>query len=280
MAAAVASGMSTVVEFRAGKMNWDGRMCTADKRKGKVQLVKDAEDLHHVLWWDRDKNEKIDDYVVVQDAYLERVRKCTTGRVYVLKYTSSSVRVFFWMQEPKDDKDDELIKKFNTTIGTEIPLATQIAATIPQPATSSAMAATAAVPAAAPPANQAALQAQLLALLQNAGGQLQNVDQSRKSRVTLNSMLKADVLLTLAEDSEALAELKTHMPKDQQEDQDVIDTMHSPQLKENMKVLTQAIYSDQLPVLFTMMGLAQGPNMNEDLMETLVKALEATHKRD
>eukprot|EP00392_Amoebophrya_sp_AT5.2_P014654 g14815.t1 len=251
---------TTVVEFKAGKMAWDGKLVTPDKRKGKLQLVKDHEDLHHVLWWDRDKNEQIDDYVVVADAY-------------VLKYLSSKVRVFFWMQEPKDDKDDELVKKFNDTIGAEIPAAAPVVPGTGAASSSSAAAPGAAV--AAPAGSQAALQAQLLALLQNAGQQAQ----TRGPKVSLNSILKADVLLSLAEDAEALAELKTHMPADQKEDQDVVDTLHSPQLKENMKVLTQAIYSDQLPVLFSMLGLQGGPQMGEDMMESLCKALEQKHKQ-
>ncbi|CAD7929869.1 unnamed protein product [Amoebophrya sp. A25] len=260
----------TIVEFRAGKMDWDGKMVTPDKRKGKLQLIKDAEGLHHVLWWDREKNEKIDDYVVVEDAYLQKVNKCTTGRVYILKYTSSSVRVFFWMQEPKDDKDVDMIKRFNDAIGADIPAPPPAAA-----ASAIAGSGSAASSSAAAAGGNAALQAQLLALLQNAN--LQGLP-SRGPRVSLSNILKPDVLLTLAEDAEALRELKTHMPSSQQEDQDVVDTLHSPQLKENMKVLSEAIYSDQLPTLMTMMGLPGGGNGSEDPMEVLAKALEQKHK--
>lgn len=264
------TAMTTIVEFKAGKMDWDGRMVTPDKRKGKLSLLKDGEDLHHVTWTDRDKNEKIDDWVVVQDAYLERVQKCTTGRVYVLKYLSSKIRLFFWMQEPKDDKDEEMIKKFNDGIGAEIP-AKAVAANTGAGAASGAAGSTGAAGAAAP-GSQAALQAQLLAMLQ--GVQVQ----PRGPRVTLNNMLKPETLLTLAEDAEALAELKTHMPKEQQSDQDVVETLRSPQLKQNMSVLSQAIHSDQLPTLFTMLGLRGGPQPGEDPMESLIKALEQKHK--
>lgn len=112
---------SPIVEFRAGKMDWDGKLVTPDKRRGKLALVKDESDLLHVVWTDRDRGTKIDDYVVVQDAYLQRVHKCTTGRVYLLRYTSSKLRLFFWMQEPSAERDAELVAKFNSAIGADIP---------------------------------------------------------------------------------------------------------------------------------------------------------------
>ena len=75
------------------------------------------------------------------------------------------------MQEPKDDKDAELMKKFNDTLGCEIP-PLPAATTGTGGATSStapaAAAAAGAGAAAAPPGSNAALQAQLLALLQSA----------------------------------------------------------------------------------------------------------------
>merc|ERR1719265_358564 len=75
----------------------------------------------HFQWYDREKNEAVTDLIVINDAYLERIEKCTTGRVYLLRFTSSDKKMFFWMQEPKTDKDDELVKTFNETIGAKIP---------------------------------------------------------------------------------------------------------------------------------------------------------------
>ena len=39
------------------------------------------------------------------------MNECKTGRVYVLKFKSSTRKFFFWMQEPKEDKDEENCKK-------------------------------------------------------------------------------------------------------------------------------------------------------------------------
>merc|ERR1719217_921180 len=77
----------------------------------------------HLQWFDRSKTplQCVDDLIVINDAYFERIEKCTTGRVYLLRFTSSDKKMFFWMQEPKEDKDKELIDKANAAIGATIP---------------------------------------------------------------------------------------------------------------------------------------------------------------
>merc|ERR1719440_995 len=95
----------------------------------------------HFQWQDRDKNETPVDLIVINDAYLEKIEKCTTGRVYLLRFTSSDKKLFFWMQEPKSDKDAELIKKFNEATGAKIP-----EKGAPKPATSAPAAPAAGLP--------------------------------------------------------------------------------------------------------------------------------------
>lgn len=47
------------------------------------------------------------------DIEFKRLSQCTTGRAYILKFKSSSRKFFFWIQEPKEDKDEEFCKKVN-----------------------------------------------------------------------------------------------------------------------------------------------------------------------
>ena len=47
------------------------------------------------------------------DIEFRKVKACTTGRVFILKFKSSSRKMFFWMQEPKAEKDEENRKKVN-----------------------------------------------------------------------------------------------------------------------------------------------------------------------
>mmetsp|Transcript_82778 Transcript_82778/g.208399 ORF Transcript_82778/g.208399 Transcript_82778/m.208399 type:complete len:133 (+) Transcript_82778:57-455(+) len=110
------------VEFKAGRMDWDGKKVTADKRKGKVVLfTSEEEQLTHFQWHDREKNEIALDLIVINDAYFEKIEKVKDGRVYLLRFTSSDKKLFFWMQETKTEGDEDFIKKFNETIDAKIP---------------------------------------------------------------------------------------------------------------------------------------------------------------
>ena len=50
------------------------------------------------------------------DADFCKVPQCTTGRVFLLKFKNSSRKFFYWMQEPKEDKDEDICKKVNDLI--------------------------------------------------------------------------------------------------------------------------------------------------------------------
>ena len=45
------------------------------------------------------------------DAEFKRVSQCKTGRVFLLKFKDSSRKYFYWMQEPKEEKDEDFVKK-------------------------------------------------------------------------------------------------------------------------------------------------------------------------
>ncbi|UYV60296.1 ADRM1 [Cordylochernes scorpioides] len=65
---------------------------------------------------------KCDLIIFPDDAEFKKVPQCTTGRVFVLKFKSSSRLVFYWMQEPKLDKDDELCSKVNEYLNNPPPV--------------------------------------------------------------------------------------------------------------------------------------------------------------
>ncbi|XP_024148993.1 proteasomal ubiquitin receptor ADRM1 [Oryzias melastigma] len=108
------SSSKYLVEFRAGKMTMKGSTVTPDKRKGQVYVQQTDDSLIHFCWKDRTTGNVDDDLIIFpDDCEFKRVNQCTTGRVYVLKFKAGSKRLFFWMQEPRSDKDDEFCRKVN-----------------------------------------------------------------------------------------------------------------------------------------------------------------------
>jgi len=103
-----------LVEFRAGKMTMKNMVVSADKRKGLVFVYQTDDSLMHFCWKDRTTGVVEDDLIIFpDDVVFKRVPECTTGRVYVLKFKSSSRRCFYWLQEPKTDRDNEFCCKVN-----------------------------------------------------------------------------------------------------------------------------------------------------------------------
>ncbi|ELW48916.1 Proteasomal ubiquitin receptor ADRM1 [Tupaia chinensis] len=103
-----------LVEFRAGKMSLKGTTVTPDKRKGLVYIQQTDDSLIHFCWKDRTSGNVEDDLIIFpDDCEFKRVPQCPSGRVYVLKFKAGSKRLFFWMQEPKSDQDEEHCRKVN-----------------------------------------------------------------------------------------------------------------------------------------------------------------------
>lgn len=252
------------VEFKAGRMTLEGKMVKPELQKGKLTLFFcEEEQLMRVQWQDRESGKVELDLIVINDVYLQRVEQCKTGRVYILRSTSSDQKHFFWMQEPKEDEDIEKITRFNEVVGAKIPekgAAKQVAApTDSQPSA---------------PAVDPQLRQILTQILQAQAGQV------RAPLVPLNAVLTTEVLQTLLSDETAVAEMITLLPEGQQTPEDLHETLGSAQLQQSLGALTQAIHSDQLAVLFASLGLDTGSletaAVGTDALELLCRAME-TH---
>lgn len=109
---------SNLVEFRAGRMNLNGTTVTADPRKGLVYLlVKPDDQFLHFVWKDRTSGAIEEDLILFpDDAEWKKVTQCTTGRVYLLRFKDNSRKLFFWLQEPKTDKDKDYFERVNKVL--------------------------------------------------------------------------------------------------------------------------------------------------------------------
>jgi len=107
-----------LVEFKAGKMLIRGKMVIPDKRQGKIEVVHSPEDqLKHFKWKDRSTGQVETDLIIFPDEVVfKRVKQCTTGRVYLLEWKTTERRLFFWMQEPSDERDAEFCEKVNKSL--------------------------------------------------------------------------------------------------------------------------------------------------------------------
>ncbi|RUO95706.1 Adrm1b protein, partial [Jimgerdemannia flammicorona] len=106
-----------LVEFKAGKCTREGNLLKPDLRKGLVYMDQSDDSLMHFYWKDRKTNIVEDDLIIFpEEAEFVRVTECTTGRVYLVKFKSSNRKLFFWMQDKSDEKDEEHATKVNRLI--------------------------------------------------------------------------------------------------------------------------------------------------------------------
>ncbi|KAI0983349.1 hypothetical protein GJ496_003454 [Pomphorhynchus laevis] len=110
------------IEFKAGKLILDGKMVTADIRKGRVKLNFNTDNLLNLTWTDRTSNKVEDDFIILPDEVeFVKVTECKTGRVFLLKWKDHHRRLFFWMQESDANKDEALFKRITDLVSNPKP---------------------------------------------------------------------------------------------------------------------------------------------------------------
>ena len=109
-------GPKPLVEFKAGKMNYDGKMVTPDRRKGIIRVVEDAGGMKQFQWCDDQTKNPIESfYVFPGDAKFEKVKK-NKDRVYLLEMIHIKNRYFYWMQDEETEKDKENARKVHEVL--------------------------------------------------------------------------------------------------------------------------------------------------------------------
>ncbi|KAK3810790.1 MAG: hypothetical protein J3Q66DRAFT_302171 [Benniella sp.] len=114
----MASSRRPLVQFKAGRCVREGstNKVVPDSTKGLVYM-EEEEGLMHFYWKNRTSNSVEDDLILFPgDAELKMVPECTTGRVVVLQFKSSSQKLFFWLQDASTSKDQTILQQVNALI--------------------------------------------------------------------------------------------------------------------------------------------------------------------
>ena len=113
----VSSGPPAVCEFKAGKMNYDGRLVTPDRRKGWIRVTSNPMEPGMVTFNFCDENKQVLESLILfpDSAKFEKVKQ-TEDRVYLLEIQPQPRRLFFWMQDEDKENDADRCKRCHNAI--------------------------------------------------------------------------------------------------------------------------------------------------------------------
>lgn len=187
---------------------------------------------------DRKNNQTEDDLIIFpEDAEWLKVAECTTGRAYVLKFKSSSQRLFFWLQEPSADKDEELAKNINDYLNN--PAAAMVAVDEDEEMAD---------------ADDVEQQNQLLRLLASQGIIPESMANGIRPPAQSNA-LTADVLRPIVSDATLRQRLFPSVSASQELTEAALNTLiQSSTFKQDLSALGTALEAGQLAPLITELG--------------------------
>ncbi|EPX73221.1 19S proteasome regulatory subunit [Schizosaccharomyces octosporus yFS286] len=110
----------SLITFKAGKLRRvpGTKTLRADPAKGFISMSRDADGLTHFQWGKRNEMDAPEDDIVVfpSECNFEKIEECQNGRGYVLKYPSSSLSLFYWMQDIDASNDHTNASRINSLI--------------------------------------------------------------------------------------------------------------------------------------------------------------------
>ncbi|KAH9841604.1 adhesion regulating molecule [Rhodofomes roseus] len=104
------------IAFKAGRLFRRGNtnFIDAEPTKGAIILQNGEDGLLHFMWKGRSTNNVEEDLILFPgEATMVKVDQSAWGRTYVLKFSSSNQRHFFWMQDADSSRDAEFVSNVN-----------------------------------------------------------------------------------------------------------------------------------------------------------------------
>jgi 26S proteasome regulatory subunit N13 len=264
-----------LIEFKAGRMNVEGKQIIADKRRGTIKVVKDPQGIKQFQWTEYGSNNPFQNIMIFPgDAKFEKVKQ-SKDRVYLLEFHQSKHRHFYWMQEKDEEEDDERCKKVHNLINGIDEDGDKSMEVEPKVA-NSGPATTGGPNTRAPPASQPPnpgsgqnYEDMLAQFLNNDNmNQMMNQMQPQKSGPDLSSVITSESKNKIFEDEKICERLYEHCPDNQQDRNGLRENLHSPTLRHVFSSLHNAIENGQGHILLNQMGIdTNNPGEYEELVE-------------
>ncbi|KAI0770271.1 proteasome complex subunit Rpn13 ubiquitin receptor-domain-containing protein [Fomes fomentarius] len=106
----------TRLAFKAGRAfrRDNTNFVDPDPTKGAILIQNGEDTLLHFIWKNRSNSEVEEDLILFPgDATFAKVEQSAWGRTYVLKFSSSNQRHFFWLQDADSSRDEEFVGNVN-----------------------------------------------------------------------------------------------------------------------------------------------------------------------
>ena len=112
------AGPKPIVEFKAGRMDFDGKKVKPDRRKGLLRVVEDQSGMRQLQFIEEETKQIVEAlFVFPGDVKFEKVKQ-SKERVYLLEFTSTQKRHFYWMRDDDPSKDsDNALRVHNSLNG-------------------------------------------------------------------------------------------------------------------------------------------------------------------
>ncbi|KAF9977103.1 hypothetical protein BGZ73_006977 [Actinomortierella ambigua] len=314
---ASAAAPPNLLQFKAGQCFRVGGTKTVrpDPTKGLVYMAEE-DGLLHLYWKNRTTNTVDDDLILFPgDAEIVTVPQCTTGRVIMLQFKSSSQKLFYWLQEANTDRDHIIVAQANSLINQGMEdtgfddddVTMEEADDHDNPATSTSIAASTSFAPAAPvapaqtnvnptnptstttaPASTLGSQPGASSLSASQMDQLRHllsgiqVPQSslrpQRSNLRLDHILTPGAVDPLLQNEQHLTTLLPHLPDELPHTADELQAViRSPQFRQALVSLSSALDSGQLGPLLRQFGL--GPRAGEGV-DGFLHEIEEQAKRE
>ncbi|XP_022149851.1 26S proteasome regulatory subunit RPN13 isoform X2 [Momordica charantia] len=230
-----------LLEFRAGKMCFEGKRVVPDTRKGLVRIGRGEEGLLHFQWLDRTQNVIEDDQIVFPDeAVFEKVNQAS-GRVYLLKFKTDDRKFFFWMQEPKAEEDQQLCSSINDYLNRPLEfLEEEPVASTPIQVSEGTVEENIPSSSSLRPVKLEDLQR----ILSNIDSS--DIDLDPDAGFGLGDLLKPDLIMPLLETLPLEQSLASYLPEGPWSPEDILELLQSPPFRQQVESFTYVLRTGQI----------------------------------